>query len=82
MVFNVVVFTRAGVATARKARGALAACKTLGIPSNMLELLDVRAKDDLELYYKTIPDYFEQDDGRKLTEIPDRTSTDMIEGRY
>ena len=39
-------------------------------------------KDDLELYYKTIPDYFEQDDGRKLTEIPDRTSTDMIEGRY
>ena len=44
--------------------------------------LDVRAKDDLELYYKTIPDYFEQDDGRKLTEIPDRTSTDMIEGRY
>ena len=43
---------------------------------------DVRDKDDLELYYKTIPDYFEQDDGRKLTEIPDRTSTDMIEGRY
>ena len=42
----------------------------------------VRDKDDLELYYKTIPDYFEQDDGRKLTEIPDRTSTDMIEGRY
>ena len=33
MVFNVVVFTRAGVATARKARDALAACKTLGIPS-------------------------------------------------
>ena len=45
-------------------------------------VVDVRAKDDLELYYKTIPDYFEQDDGRKLTEIPDRTSTDMIEGRY
>ena len=43
---------------------------------------DVRDKDDLELYYKTIPDYFEQDDGRKLTEVPDRTSTDMIEGRY
>jgi len=43
----------------------------------------VHDKDDLELYYKTIPDYFEQDDGRKLTEIPDRTSTDMmIEGRY
>ncbi len=42
----------------------------------------VRDKDDLELYYKTIPDYFEQDDGRKLTEIPDRTSMDMIEGRY
>ena len=42
----------------------------------------VRDKDDLELYYKTIPDYFEQDDGRKLTEVPDRTSTDMIEGRY
>ena len=40
MVFNVVVFTRAGVATARKARGALAACKTLGIPSNMLELFE------------------------------------------
>ena len=47
-----------------------------------LRPMDVRAKDDLELYYKTIPDYFEQDDGRKLTEIPDRTSTDMIEGRY
>ena len=45
-------------------------------------VVDVRDKDDLELYYKTIPDYFEQDDGRKLTEIPDRTSTDMIEGRY
>ena len=45
-------------------------------------VVDVLAKDDLELYYKTIPDYFEQDDGRKLTEIPDRTSTDMIEGRY
>ena len=45
-------------------------------------VVDVRAKDDLELYYKTIPDYFEQDDGRKLTEIPDRTSTDMIEGTY
>ncbi len=45
-------------------------------------VVDVRAKDDLELYYKTIPDYSEQDDGRKLTEIPDRTSTDMIEGRY
>ena len=44
--------------------------------------MDVRAKDDLELYYKTIPDYFEQDDGRKLTEVPDRTSTDMIEGTY
>ena len=42
----------------------------------------VRDKDDLELYYKTIPDYFEQDDGRKLTEVPDRTSTDMIEGAY
>ena len=42
----------------------------------------VRDKDDLELYYKTIPDYFEQDDGRKLTEVPDRTSTDMIEGHY
>jgi len=39
MVFNVVVFTRAGVATARKARDALAACKTLGIPS-MLELFE------------------------------------------
>ena len=45
-------------------------------------VVDVRAKDDLELYYKTIPDYSEQDDGRKLTEIPDRTSTDMIEGHY
>ena len=41
-----------------------------------------KKKVNLELYYKTIPDYFEQDDGRKLTEIPDRTSTDMIEGRY
>ena len=45
-------------------------------------VVDVRDKDDLELYYKTIPDYFEQDYGRKLTEIPDRASTDMIEGRY
>ena len=45
-------------------------------------VVDVRDKDDLELYYKTIPDYFEQDDGRKLTEVPDRTSTDMIEGTY
>ena len=45
-------------------------------------VVDVRDKDDLELYYKTIPDYFEQDDGRKLTEVPDRTSTDMIEGAY
>ena len=45
-------------------------------------VVDVRDKDDLELYYKTIPDYFEQDDGRKLTEVPDRTSTDMIEGHY
>ena len=40
MVFNVVVLTRAGVATARKPRDALAACKTLGIPSNMLELFE------------------------------------------
>ena len=45
-------------------------------------VVDVRDKDDLELYYKTIPDYFEQDDGRKLTEVPDRTSADMIEGTY
>ena len=51
-------------------------------PTKKKLVVDVRDKDDLELYYKTIPDYFEQDDGRKLTEIPDRTSTDMIEGRY
>ena len=54
-----------------------------GAPAQKKKLVvDVRAKDDLELYYKTIPDYFEQDDGRKLTEVPDRTSTDMIEGTY
>ena len=47
MVFNVVVFTRAGVATARKARDALAACKTLGIPSKQAPKFSgrIRASD-------------------------------------
>ena len=45
-------------------------------------VVDVRTRDDFQLYYKTISDWLEGDDGRKLTEIPDRTSTDLIEGTY
>ena len=72
--------TMCGTMTADRARhGAMMAVMRCDHP-DVVEF--VRAKDDLELYYKTIPDYFEQDDGRKLTEVPDRTSTDMIEGTY
>ena len=43
-------------------------------------VVEVRDWDDLELYYKTVPDYFEQDDGRKLNELPERTESDMVAG--